>query len=86
MRDRIAVKLNVAVVSYDESNHHVEGRGFAGAVWPKETNNLARLDGKIDSFDDLTRAVALLQALGFERMDDWTGFRCGLNHVDSLRQ
>src|SRR6185437_12706794 len=61
LRDVVLVERNAARIGADQANHHVERRGLAGAVGPKQADHLALGEIEIEIADDGTSAKAFLQ-------------------------
>ena len=61
--DIFIVDNNVASVARHNADHHVEGRGFTGAVWPEEANDLARVHGQTDIFHHAAAFIRLGEIL-----------------------
>ncbi len=55
---RLAVDADLAGVGAHQADHHVEGRGLAGAVGPEQPDHFAGADRQVHVLDHLARAVA----------------------------
>ena len=66
-RQVVIVEPDLAAVGSHEAGDAVEGRRLAGAVWPQQTDDLARVDAQRHAIDDATTAVGLDDCLDLQR-------------------
>src|SRR5262245_41907586 len=65
--DVFLLELDRAAVGANHTHDHVEGGRFAGAVWPEQTDDLARLDTNRHTVDHAAFAISLDQFFGPEK-------------------
>src|SRR6202044_1992039 len=63
-RDFRRVHQHPAGLRRHQAHNHVKARGFAGAVWPQQSNHFAAGDRQVHAPDNLPSLVALADSLG----------------------
>ena len=61
--DVFIIDDNVARIARYDTNNHIEGSGFTGAVRTEQANNLARIHGQTDIFHDAAAFIGFSKIL-----------------------
>src|SRR5690606_38343644 len=62
----LAENADASFACFGQTEQHQDRRGLAGAVWAKQADHLALVDGKVDAGHGHRVAIALGKALRFE--------------------
>lgn len=82
-RDVLVVENDPSLCGTDDTNDHIKGGGFSGAVGTEKANNLTGVDLNVDTVDDVALIVGFDKAVGTE--DGVSSGRHGKKNYERLQ-